>query len=155
MRRQEREIKDIEDKLHILETCKVCRVAMQDELGLYIVPMNYGYTYEQEVLTLYFHSGKEGRKVDALLKNSRVAFEMDCSHKLIEAEQACGYGYAFESIMGTGEAVFVEDANEKAEALKIMMQHQTSKDFTFTEKMMSDIRIIKITAVDFTGKHHS
>ena len=33
----------------------------------YIVPLNFGYTYEEDVLKLYFHSAGEGRKVDACL----------------------------------------------------------------------------------------
>ena len=84
----------IEEQLAILDQCKVCRVALQDKQGLYLVPLNFGYQYEDGHLILYFHSAKSGRKIDALQENSAVAFEMDCAHRLIEAENPCQYGYA-------------------------------------------------------------
>ena len=78
MRRKDREIIDIEQIRDIIEKCKVCRLAMQDEEGLYLVPLNFGYEFEKESLALYFHSAKEGRKLRAIQKNSKVCFEMDC-----------------------------------------------------------------------------
>ena len=42
MRRSEREITDPEKLRQILDACKVCRIAMQDEQGLYLVPLNFG-----------------------------------------------------------------------------------------------------------------
>lgn len=71
MRRKDREVTCEADKLAILDECKVCRVALQDEQGLYIVPMNFGYQYESDRLTLYFHSAKSGRKITALQKKRR------------------------------------------------------------------------------------
>ena len=90
MRRKEREITDTHQLQQILEECKVCRVAMQDKDGLYLVPLNFGYQYQDGKLTLYLHSSKEGRKISALSQNSSVCFEMDCSHKLVEGDVACG-----------------------------------------------------------------
>ena len=100
MRRKDREVTDIEQLLEIIDCCKVCTIAMQDKDGLYIVPLNFGYEFKDESLTLYFHSAKEGRKISAIAENSRVCFEMDCEHRLIEAEDACGYAYSFKSIIG-------------------------------------------------------
>ena len=52
MRRKDREITDIEEIRDIIEKCKVCRLAMQDEEGLYLVPLNFGYEFEEESLAL-------------------------------------------------------------------------------------------------------
>ena len=41
MRRKDREITDIEEIRDIIEKCKVCRLAMQDEEGLYLVPFKF------------------------------------------------------------------------------------------------------------------
>lgn len=46
MRRKDREITDIEEIRDIIEKCKVCRLAMQDEEGLYLVPLNFGYEFK-------------------------------------------------------------------------------------------------------------
>ena len=152
MRRKDREIKDINELLHIIDQCKVCRIAMQDEAGLYIVPMNFGYSYENKQLTLYFHSAKEGRKIEALKANSDICFEMDCGHKLITGDMACNYSYSYKSIIGYGKVSFVDDLEEKKHALTVLMKHQTGQDFEFNEKMTSKVCVFKITVTEFTGK---
>ena len=43
----------------------------------YIVPLNYGYEYADGELTFYFHSAKEGRKLEILKKNPTVCLELD------------------------------------------------------------------------------
>ena len=115
----------------ILDQCKVCRVALQDKQGLYLVPLNFGYQYEDGHLILYFHSAKSGRKIDALQENSAVAFEMDCAHRLIEAENPCQYGYAFASIIGNGDALLVENREEKKKSTFVIDEASNGKRFYF------------------------
>lgn len=154
MRRKDRKVTDKNQLLEIVDCCKVCRIAMQDMDGLYIVPLNFGYEYNDETLTLYFHSAKEGRKISAIAENSGVCFEMDCEHRLIEAEDACGYGYSFKSIIGNGCATMVDEAEEKKKALSLLMLHQTGKEFVFNEKMAESVAVFKVTVTSFTGKYH-
>ena len=77
MRRKDREIRDLDQLEDILKECDAVRIAAQDEAGLFIVPMNFGYRLEGEKLTLFVHSAPEGRKVDAFRQGGMVAFEMD------------------------------------------------------------------------------
>lgn len=154
MRRQDREITDREALLAILDSCKVCRIAMRDEEGLYIVPMNFGYVYEEGSLCLYFHCAGEGRKIDALAAHPQVAFEMDGGHALVEGDVACAYAYRFHSIVGSGEAAFVEEAAEKKKALALLMRHQTGRDFVFDDRMAAGVTVFCIRATAFTGKVH-
>lgn len=127
---------------------------MLDSQGLYIVPMNFGYTYEGDQLSLFFHSAKEGRKIDALRANANVCFEMDCGHQLLEAKMPCGYGYAFKSIIGQGKACFIESTGEKEIALKALMRQQCGREFVFNESMMQSVVVFKITVECFSGKIH-
>lgn len=154
MRRKDWEVTKEQGFGRILESCDVCRIAMKDEEGLYIVPMNFGYVYEEGKLTLYFHSAKEGRKLDAIKANPQVAFEMDCGHRLVEGKTACEYGFSFSSIIGNGMAQVVTDVEEKKKALSLLMEHQVGKAFTFSEKQAESVAVIKVTADRFTGKHH-
>jgi uncharacterized protein len=154
MRRSDREVTDILELTGILEECKVCRVALKDEIGLYIIPLNFGYTFKQNQLVLYFHSAKSGRKLSAIQKDDQVAFEMDGHHRLIEADQACGYGFAFASLLGTGTALIVSDLEEKKIGLSLLMKHQTGKAFTFSDAEVSTVTIWKIAVSEFTGKRH-
>ena len=152
MRRKEREITDPNQIREILDTCKVCRLAMQDAEGLYLVPLNFGYELEGSTLTLYFHSAREGRKIAALSPSAPVCFEMDCSHNLVSGDVPCAYTYEFRSLIGFGTAVLVDDPEEKKHALTVFMKHMSGKDFLFDEKAAGIVEIIKIQTDQYTGK---
>jgi nitroimidazol reductase NimA-like FMN-containing flavoprotein (pyridoxamine 5'-phosphate oxidase superfamily) len=154
MRRKDREVTEINELMQIIDQCKVCRIAMQDKAGLYIVPMNFGYTYENNQLVLFFHSAKEGRKINALKENSEICFEMDCEHGLITADAACEYGYFFKSIIGNGKVVFIDDVEERKIALSAFMKHQTGQDFSFDDRMVNCVSVFKIIVHNYTGKAH-
>ncbi len=153
MTRREREVTDINKILEILDKAKVVRIGLVDGDEAYVVPMNYGYTYENEKLTLYLHSARRGRKLDLMRANPKVFFEMDCDIVPFEGEVACKYGITYSSIMGRGLATIVEDPEEKMKALSILMKTQTGKDFEFNEKLVSVVAVIRIDAVEFTAKH--
>ncbi|MDD2955524.1 MAG: pyridoxamine 5'-phosphate oxidase family protein [Oscillospiraceae bacterium] len=153
MRRKDREVTDDSELLEILKECKVCRVAMVDGKTPYILPLNYGFRFKGGKLTLYFHSAKEGRKLDILSQNPIVAFEMDCGHRLVgEGEVPCRYGYAFRSIVGSGSASLVTDPEEKMAALSLLMEHQTGRRFAFDNAMCDTVAVFRIDAAEFCGK---
>jgi nitroimidazol reductase NimA-like FMN-containing flavoprotein (pyridoxamine 5'-phosphate oxidase superfamily) len=154
LRRKDREVTETKELMEIIDQCKVCRIAMQDDAGLYIVPLNFGCSYTNNKLTLFFHSAKEGRKISALKENSDICFEMDCEHKLIAADEACEYSYSFKSIIGNGRTVFIDDIEEKKTALSTLMKHQTGQDFSFDDKMASSVSVFKVIVHEFTGKYH-
>lgn len=155
MRRKDREVTDIKELLQIINQCKICRIGMQDNAGLYIVPMNFGYIYENNQLVLFFHSAKEGRKIQALKENIEVCFEMDCEHHLRTGDSACQYSYSFKSIIGNGKIVFIDEVDEKKTALSALMRHQTGKDFLFDDQSANSVLVFKVIAYEFTGKYHS
>ena len=155
MRRAERQVRDLGAIQKIVQQCKVCRLAMADEEGLYIVPMSPGARWEGEHLTLYFHSAGEGRKIAALRKNPRCAFEMDCGWRLTgEENAACSYSCDYQSVTGAGIVRFVEDPEEKMTALAAIMTHQSGKEFSFTEKMARSVTILALEAETYTAKAH-
>lgn len=156
MRRAERQVHDLGAIQKIVQSCKICRLAMEDEEGLYIVPMSPGARWEGEHLTLYFHSAGEGRKIAALRKNPRCAFEMDCGWRLTGEEgKACTYSCDFQSVTGTGTVRFVEEPQEKMAALAAIMTHQSGKEFTFTEKMVQGVAVLALEAERYTAKAHT
>ena len=99
MRRKDREVTDLGAIGRIIGDCKVLRLGMVDGRRPYVVPMNFGFDLRGGVLELYGHSAPEGRKVEILRRNPEVCFEMDCGHKLVEATAACGYGFAYSSVI--------------------------------------------------------
>lgn len=152
MRRKDREIADIKDILSVIDRCRVFRIAVLDDEGLYIIPLNFGYAYDSDKLSFFFHSAKEGRKVEALKMNNIVAFEMDCEHRLLEGGDACSYGYAYRSIVGNARVSAISDLEEKKKALSALMRHQTGGDFAFDDNMAASVLVYKAEVLNFTGK---
>ena len=154
MRRKDREITDIDEKLKIIAKCKICRIGLSENNYPYIVPLNYGFSYDDGKLTLYFHSAAEGKKIDIIQKNNNVCFEIDCDSKLIEGEAPCDYSYEFKSIIGFGKIIILETKDEKINGLNYLMKHQTGKDikYDFNENNLKNIIVLKLLVEEFTGK---
>lgn len=155
MRRPKREVKDMEEIKKIIEECSVCRLGLYDEGKIYMVPMNFGYEYEDNTLYFYVHSAKVGRKIEVVRRNPEVGIELDCRHGLMEAEEPCGHSYYFASLTGTGCAQILEKTAEKIHGLKILMKHQTGRDFTeFDDKWVNAVEVIRIRMEEYACKHH-
>jgi len=151
--KRERQVMDPEQILHILDTGKVLHLGLAVDNEPYVVPMNYGYIMEEGRLTLYLHSALQGKKLDMIQKNPRVFFEIDCDLMPFEGRVPCQYGLVYSSIMGRGEATLVEDVEEKKQAMSILMKTQTGKDFTFEDRLVSIVAVIRIDVSEYTAKH--
>lgn len=152
MRRSEREITDIEEIREILGDCKTCHVAMWDGDEEYIVPLNYGYTLEDDVLTLYFHSAKEGRKMEIWECRREVCFAISREGALCTASLPCGYAYCYSSIIGWGAVEFIEDAAEKCSVLSLLFLHQTGETVSFSPQQVEAVCVYKIKCTRYTAK---
>ena len=152
MRRKDRELHDPEQLEAILKECSVVRIAAQDQEGLFVVPMNFGYRLEGEKLTLFVHSAPEGRKVSAFRKGGTVAFEMDCGHALRTADTACGHSYTYQSIMGTGTVAEIQDLGEKQQALESIMTHLTGQNWQVPCQGAERTAVFALEASHWTGK---
>ncbi|MCL2210156.1 MAG: pyridoxamine 5'-phosphate oxidase family protein [Treponema sp.] len=154
MRRQDREITDINEKINILDKCKVCRIGLSENNMPYVIPLNYGYVFENNLLTLYFHSALKGKKLEIIKANDNACFEVDCDLNLIEGENACDYGYAFKSIIGFGKISIIEDTGEKIFGLNTLMKHQTEKEkrYDFPEEQLKSVCVFKMAVDEFSGK---
>jgi nitroimidazol reductase NimA-like FMN-containing flavoprotein (pyridoxamine 5'-phosphate oxidase superfamily) len=119
----------------------------------YVVPMNYGYTMENEKLTLWLHGATQGRKLDVMRANPKVFFSMECDLQPFEGDVACRYGVGYSSLMGRGIAEIVEDVEIKKNALTYLMKTQTGKDFEFNDKLVSVVSVIKIDVSEYTAKY--
>ena len=151
--KRERQVTDPEQIKHILDTGKVLHLGLAVENEPYVVPMNYGYTMEDGKLTLYLHSALQGKKLDMIRKNPRVFFEIDCDRMPFEGRVPCQYGLVYSSLMGRGTAVLVEDVEEKKQAMTVLMKTQTGKDFTFEDRLVSIVAVIRIDVEGYTAKH--
>jgi len=153
MTKRERQITDINRIKAILDTASVLHLGLAVDNEPYVVPMNYGYTMDGDTLTIYLHGATRGKKLDMIRANPRVFFEMDCDRVPFEGEKPCQYGMVYSSVMGRGTARIVEDVEEKKKAMTILMKTQTGKDFTFGDKLVGMVAVIRIDVAEYTAKH--
>lgn len=152
MTRRELEITDPQEILGILEESMVLHLGLVDDGMPYVVPMNYGFVMEDGHLTLYLHGATAGYKLDVIRKNPVCCFELECGVRPFSGKVACQYGTAYSSLMGRGTAVIVEDPQEKIRAMEVLMKTQTGKDFSFHERLVSIVSVIRIDVSAYTAK---
>lgn len=154
MRLKKRQVSDRQQLEEILKSCSVIRIAYQDQEGLGLVPMNFGYRWTKEYgLQFYLHSAKSGRKVQAFAASPQIAFEMDCDHQLIKDQYVCEYSYAYSSITGVGKISLVEEEEEKKLGLKLIVQHlDPETESRMLSEMVQAVNVYRIDADYFTGK---
>ena len=153
MTKREFRITDENQIRAILDAAKVLHLGMAVNNEPYVVPMNYGHTMENGKLVLYLHSALQGKKLDMIRANSKVFFEMDCDRMPFESKVPCQYGMVYSSIMGRGTAHIVEDVEEKKHAMSVLMKTQTGKDFSFEDRLVSIVAVIRIDVAEYTAKH--
>ena len=148
MRRKEKEITDLKEIEKILQESTVCRLAMVDEDKPYMVPLNFGYRDGY----LFFHSAKEGRKIDVIQKNPNVCFEVDQLIKFKKAKTACDWGVEYKSVIGSGRAQLLDKLDEKIAALNVIMSHYSDRTFDYPDEALEKTLVIKVQIECMTGK---
>ncbi len=151
--RREREVTDIAEILKILDKSKIIHLGLIDGDEPYVVPMNYGYTYDNGELTFYLHGATEGKKLNLMKINPKVFFSIECDVEPFDGQVACQYGTSYSSVMGKGTAEILATPEEKMAGLTLFMKTQTGLDFEFNERLVSAVSVIKIKVTQFTAKH--
>ena len=149
MRREDKEINDIATIEGIIRKARVCRLALSENGRPYIVPLCFGYKDNN----LYFHSAREGTKLDIIKKNNNICFEIDIDVEFVKSKEVCGYNMKYQSVIGFGKAAFIEDIESKRKALDIIMQNYSDESFEYpVEAVKNTITIIRIEVESMTGK---
>ena len=128
---------------------QVCRLGLVDVDRAYIVPMNYGYADN----CLYFHSAREGKKVDLLQNDGQVCFEVDLGHELKPGKRGCDWTMHFQSVIGYGRVSFLETDAEKRTGLEIIMaQYAPGSQWEFSETELKRVLVFKLAINEISGK---
>ena len=149
MRRKDKEITDLNEIELIFKRNYICRIALSNNDSPYIIPMNYGYKDK----ALYFHSAKEGTKIDLIKSNPNACFEITEDIEIKESEQACSYVTKYRSVIGTGKIKIINNEKEKIEGLNILMKQHTKKNnWEYKEEFFNKIVILKLEIDEVKGK---
>lgn len=140
-----------EEVERIIRQCEVCNLAMIDpDNAPYVIPMNFGYAND----TVYLHSSRTGKKVDILKKNNRVSLSFSTDHELRwQSEKvACSYSMRYRSVLASGRVEFIEDMQEKVDALNVIMKNYTDRSFKYNDPAVRDVLVFKVVIDKLEGR---
>lgn len=153
MVRKDREVVDFDEIISIIAKCDVCRIALNGDNGWpYILPLNFGYSVEDGVLTLYFHSAMVGKKHQLIAADNRAAFEMDCGHALLSMRDRGYCTMNYESVAGQGNIHYIAEDEEKIRALTLMTDRYHQSHFEFGQAALPRTSVYKLVVSALTAK---
>lgn len=145
MRRKERQVTDEFQIKDFILSEEILRIGFYDKDEIYIVPVNYGFSYNNEKYIFYFHGAKAGRKYELAKLNPKVGFEIDGKYSLVTGDIACDYTAYYQSVIGNGILSIVENTEEKILALNSIMYQTTKKsEWSYSSKMLDAVAIFKL-----------
>ena len=149
MRRTDREIKNRDEIVDVLQRSNTIRLGIHSKPFPYIVPLSFGFENLNGELHLYFHGAKEGFKHNLLEQNKHVCVEADIFHRYVET--GTGLACEYESIIGFGTAQ-IAVGEEAIKGMDLICSHCGYPAFVYDRKALELMRIYKISLSDITGK---
>ena len=154
MRHPERELKNRETMIAMLERSPVGRIATINQKGFPVIkPVNFLYLDGR----IYLHSSTKGEKIEDLQRGSPVCFEVDEPIAYVVASpSACKASYYYRSILIKGKAAFVKDRDKKVKILERMMEkYQPERnDGEMPAEILEKTAVIEILIKEITGKEN-
>jgi hypothetical protein len=152
MRRERKEIRDRAILDEILDACPVGRLGTIGKDGYpRIKPLNFVYLDGR----IYFHSAKEGEKIDDISRDSRVVFEVDEPIGYVKSDiNPCSAKYLYRSMLIKGRAAIVHDDKERLRALGFLMEkYQPEGGYgEFLPEKLAITAVVRINIEEMTGK---
>lgn len=153
MRKSKKEIRDRDVIIDILNTSHVGHLGTVGRDGYPMVkPLNFAYSDDR----IYFHSAREGEKIDDIKRDGRICFEVDLpiAHVKGTADNPCKAEYLYRSVIIKGRASVIEDSTEKLFALKRLMEkYQPEGGYgDFPEEKLRITGIVRIDIEEISGK---
>ena len=152
MRQAKKEIKDHDVLIELLNSIHICRLGTITGDGYPMVkPLNFVY-HEGRI---YFHSAKEGEKIDDIKRDNRVCFEVDLPLALVKSKGSpCRAEYLYRSVIVKGRAHIVENPEERITALKRLMEKYQPEGgyLDFPEEKLKITGVVRIDIEEVSGK---
>lgn len=153
MRRKDREVTNPDEIFDILTRCDTLRIAMRGEEYPYIVPVSFGAEKEDGVPVVYFHCARLGKKVDLLRRDPRVSVEGDIFYRTETTDH--GITARYESVIGYGECVLLEEEEEMRRGLAVLCAHYGYPDYDLSDcRGFPYVYVGKIVLSEMTGKRN-
>lgn len=149
MRKKERQMEPEAAKALLEKGTTGVLACLGDDGYPYAVPLNYVY-YQDKI---YFHTAKEGHKIDAILNNRKVSFALVGADEIVSAEYTTHYS----SVIAFGRARIAE-GEERLNAFRALNEKLAGdRPEDEREKAINECASAYIIAIDvehLTGKAH-
>lgn len=139
----------------LFKRAEVGRIATLNKDGYpYVLPMHFVYVNSK----IYLHGLPKGQKIDNIKSNPKVCFEIDEMISLLYdgIEEACDVNTEFNSIIVQGNAIIVDDFDEKREALSKIVEkftpHLMEKELPVP--MINGTAVIRIDIIECVGRYY-
>ena len=138
-----------DETLELLKRGDHATLSVQGDDGYpYATPVNYIVVHDK----VYLHSAPYGYKIQCLERNPKCCFSAIVSTRIIPEKITAAY----ESVILTGQAVFVEDRAEKQAALEafVTQKHPGYEEigFQMIAKQIDKTAVLRLDPVALTGK---
>ena len=153
------EIKSSEKIKAFLDEEHVGRIASIDKIGYpQIIPMNFVFLND----VIYMHSYPKGEKIDNIITNSKVGFEVDRELEFLPSyfshpTDASLADTLYISVVVKGNAVVVSNLQEKSMGLNALMKkYQPEGHYDPIKKdmlVLNEVTVIKIIPESIKGKY--
>lgn len=150
MRRKEREITDRAEIDAILQSSKVMYLGLADQEIPFVVPVFFAY----DGTSIYFHSAGAGTKIEILKRNPKVCFVVSVDQGFIESDKACDFEAKHRTVIGFGNANFIENDAEKILVLDRIVELFSDKHFEYPKSNLHHTTVIRIDIHSLKGKKH-
>lgn len=153
MRRQDREVKDINKIVDILKRSDRTILAFNGKKSPYILPVNTGVEYKDEKIILYFHGAKTGTKYKYIKEDAFVSFEADTDLELFTDMERGYCTMNYSSVIGNGIVHEIKEYDEKERALEVLCDSFHLDDgFEYNRKAIDRTLVFKIDVAEVRGK---
>jgi nitroimidazol reductase NimA-like FMN-containing flavoprotein (pyridoxamine 5'-phosphate oxidase superfamily) len=139
----------------LLNKAQVGRIATQNPEGYpYVVPVHFVYHNGK----IYIHGLPKGQKIENIINNPKVGFEIDemLDLKYDGVEIGCDVNTEFNSVIAIGNAAILKDLADKREVLNKIVDkytpHLSGKELP--EGMVLGTAVIEIATMECTGKYY-
>lgn len=154
MKKEDREIKDRKILNEVLKRGKYTTISLCRGNEPYLITLSYG--FDQENNALYFHTAKEGLKLEFIKENSQACGTVveDKGYKFNECS------HAYRSVVFWGSIIIIENIDEKKHAFEVLLNHLEEKPNEVKEKFLKNDDayinpcILRLDISDITGKEN-
>ncbi|MDU4960263.1 MAG: pyridoxamine 5'-phosphate oxidase family protein [Sporomusaceae bacterium] len=148
MRRKPKQMSD-EDTVKVLLAAAYGTLASVDSAGQpYAVPLNYAYADG----AIYFHSARQGHKLDTIRACPQVCFSAVSYQRLLPAN----FDTEYDSVTVFGRAEEVSDEAEKQQALLLLIEKYSGEfreqGLAYIQRAAAQTGVVKLIIEHMTGK---